>query len=260
MDVSVSAVVCSEASTSGKWRKNVIRCGPLQYLNLQRMAIVERTYEYCPLYKRDLQRIIELMAIDGEPPEIHVGEDRFDTPDALFEYLGERGARKLKLHQRANGATVEKTGWLGSELTLTSYDHDDAQIVRFHRLDELLRACRKRAKGGFDVGWAFLSLASAMLGLGAATKSVNEPLQFIPYSVIALFGAVTLARRILRYYRQWTQFYGVENPRTFWTRSRDGILSSVIAALITASILALYHYVPISQGASTKTPASLSAK
>lgn len=195
----------------------------------------QRNIRYCRAFKEDLQQVIDLMTVDGKPPELASGDFAFDDADDLFGFLGAGGKEEIRIRCNKPYVTVQTRA---DYLRVYTHDSSDSSLALLHRITEVLNKCsvyrpwRSPSVSallggglpGFLLAFAYSHRTQASVALAATALAIST--WFLVFRIVSLQKA------------RANRFYGVSrgSRKSFWQRKGDDLLVALVGGIIGAVV------------------------
>ncbi len=199
----------------------------------------EREVYYCHAFKEDLQHVIDLMTIDGTPPELTSGEWKFADANELFGFLGDNGNHEITIRSRKPWVRVSATKYANC-IRISTDEDSDSSIALVHRVADALKGCEttrplRSRRWVRTVGPVLVVLVA--IGLQVAWSTRQKWVLFL--CAAASFIGLLLTLLQLQYgQRSGNCFYGVarNSRKSFWQRKGDDLLVALVGGVIGAVV------------------------
>ncbi|WP_431822015.1 hypothetical protein [Burkholderia sp. F1] len=195
----------------------------------------QRKLYYCHVFREELQDVIDLMTIDGDPPNLVSGSYEFDNAEELFAFLGENGKGEISISRRNPSVRFSGDGLLYA--TVYTSDPSDASVALFHRVANTLSHCEKQKPLRSRASFSFVAGILLWLGFTEALIHFRSWL-VVPFGSLVIIGLAMFVNVFRPRRRRDTVFYGIrrDTRKSFWQRKRDDILANLISAVIGAAL------------------------
>ena len=183
-------------------------------------------FQYCVMYRDDIQHIIDALAMDTESPiKIQSHGELAANSDDLFEFLGDEGKTNLEMSSPYPGVSLSA---LDSAVIVWSSDMSDANVAKFHRVITIVKSTVRGKRWYERFAFAVGLMAVTWAGILLASLAKSNALQI--GGLVACICGLTGVMLFGRFGKTHTRFYGVRRSQqpSFLKRNRDAIAVGLI--------------------------------
>ncbi|WP_133116817.1 hypothetical protein [Paraburkholderia acidicola] len=196
---------------------------------------ISKKFKHCWMYRDDLERVIEILTVNGVPPVMQCDEFEFESAAELYNHLGKKGKRALVLRSIKPHVRISTAIFSGA-VDITTYDQTNDARALFSRVVEAVEAGERKPHWRERLFIYVIGIVLMSYG-GAYALLLHDSRRYIAASAfvagIPLFVAHVTYRRV-----EGTRFFGIARAerQSFFQRKGDdlavGLISGITGAVI----------------------------